>query len=138
MPRGRTAFTVFMKFKFSRTTQHYPIQLPVGGLNPLSLFGCLINSQLILLCFSLYCYYSILKSLYCSHKQFILSQSFMSLSLQDYTTLIFLSLTIDSHLHSEVAQSCPTLCNPMDCSLPGSSIHGIFQAKILEWVAISA
>ena len=35
-----------------------------------------------------------------------------------------------------VAQSCPTLCNPMDCSPPGSSIHGIFQASILEWVAI--
>ena len=40
-------------------------------------------------------------------------------------------------LLSEVAQSCPTLCNPMDCSLPGSSVHGIFQARILEWVAIS-
>ena len=38
---------------------------------------------------------------------------------------------------SEVAQSCPTLCNPMDCSLLGSSIHGILQARILEWVAIS-
>ena len=38
---------------------------------------------------------------------------------------------------SEVAQSCPTLCDPMDCSLPGSSIHGIFQARVLEWVAIS-
>ena len=38
---------------------------------------------------------------------------------------------------SEVAQSCPTLCNPMDCSLPGSSIHGIFQARVLEWGAIS-
>ena len=38
---------------------------------------------------------------------------------------------------SEVAQSCPTLCNSMDCSLPGSSVHGIFQARILEWVAIS-
>ena len=37
---------------------------------------------------------------------------------------------------SEVAQSCPTFCNPMDCSLPGSTIHGIFQARILEWVAI--
>ena len=34
-------------------------------------------------------------------------------------------------------QSCPTLCNPIDCSLPGSSIHGIFQARILEWAAIS-
>ena len=38
---------------------------------------------------------------------------------------------------SEVAQSCLTLCDPMDCSLPGSTIHGIFQARILEWVAIS-
>ena len=38
---------------------------------------------------------------------------------------------------SEVAQSCPTLCNPMDCSLTGSSIHGIFQARVLEWVTIS-
>ena len=37
----------------------------------------------------------------------------------------------------EVAQSCPTLCDPMDCSLPGSSVHGIFQAIVLEWVAIS-
>ena len=38
---------------------------------------------------------------------------------------------------SEVAQSCPTLRDPMDCSPPGSSVHGIFQARILEWVAIS-
>jgi len=37
---------------------------------------------------------------------------------------------------SEVAQSCPTLSDPMDCSLPGSSAHGIFQARELEWVAI--
>ena len=37
---------------------------------------------------------------------------------------------------SEVAQSCPTLCDPMDCSLPGFSVHGIFQARVLEWVAI--
>ena len=38
---------------------------------------------------------------------------------------------------SEVAQSCPTLCDPMDCSPPGSSVHGILQARILKWVAIS-
>ena len=38
---------------------------------------------------------------------------------------------------SEVAQSCPTLSDLMDCSLPGSSIHGIFQAVVLEWVAIA-
>ena len=37
---------------------------------------------------------------------------------------------------SEVAQWCPTLSNPMDYSLPGSSIHGIFQARVLEWGAI--
>ena len=38
---------------------------------------------------------------------------------------------------SEVAQSCPTSSDPMDYSLPGSSIHGIFQARVLEWVAIA-
>ena len=38
---------------------------------------------------------------------------------------------------SEVAQSCPTLRDPMDCSRPGSSIHGIFQARVLEWGAIA-
>ena len=38
---------------------------------------------------------------------------------------------------SEVAQSCPTLRDPMDCSLPGSSVHGIFQARVLEWGAIA-
>ena len=38
---------------------------------------------------------------------------------------------------SEVAQSCPTLSDPMDCSPPGSSAHGIFQARVLEWGAIA-
>ena len=38
---------------------------------------------------------------------------------------------------SEVAQSYPTLSDPMDCNLPGSSIHGIFQARVLEWAAIA-
>ena len=38
---------------------------------------------------------------------------------------------------SEVAQLCPTLSDPMDCSLPSSSIHGIFQARVLEWGAIA-
>ena len=42
-----------------------------------------------------------------------------------------------SESESEVAQSCLTLCNPMDCSLPGFWVHGILQARILEWVAIS-
>ena len=46
-------------------------------------------------------------------------------------------MSSESESDSEVAQSCPTLCDPMDCSLPGSSIHGIFQSRVLEWVAIS-
>ena len=42
------------------------------------------------------------------------------------------------HVHvCQVAQSCPTFCGPMGCSPPGSSVHGILQARILEWVAIS-
>ena len=44
---------------------------------------------------------------------------------------------LESESESEVAQSCLTLCNPMDCSLPGFSIRGIFQARVLEWVTIS-
>ena len=45
--------------------------------------------------------------------------------------------TISTMSESEVAQSCPTLCDPMDCSLPDSSAHGIFQARVLEWGAIA-
>ena len=47
--------------------------------------------------------------------------------------------TTDLHgdVKSVIAQLCPTLCDPMDCSLPGSSLHGILQARVLEWVAIS-
>ena len=41
-------------------------------------------------------------------------------------------------MHAKSLQSCLTLCNPMDCSLPGSSLHGILQARILEWVAMSS
>ena len=61
----------------------------------------------------------------------------------DDTTLIaeseeeLKSLLMKVKSESEVTQACPTLSDPMDCSLPGSSIHGIFQARILEWVAIS-
>ena len=40
-------------------------------------------------------------------------------------------------MHAKLLQSCPTICNPMDSRLPGSSVHGILQARILEWVAIS-
>ena len=41
-------------------------------------------------------------------------------------------------LFAKSLQLCPTLCNPMDCSLPGSSVHGILQVRLLEWVAISS
>ena len=49
----------------------------------------------------------------------------------------FLLQCMKMRSESEVAQSCTTLCDPMDCSLPGSSIHGIFQARVLEWGAIA-
>ena len=49
----------------------------------------------------------------------------------------FLLQCMKAKSESEVAQSCPTLSDPMDCSLPGSSIHGIFQARVLEWGAIA-
>ena len=52
----------------------------------------------------------------------------------------WIGLPFPSPMHeseSEVTQSCPTLSNPMDCSPPGSSAHGIFQARVLEWVAIA-
>ena len=51
--------------------------------------------------------------------------------------LVYLVLTISTLFCAcLVTQSCLTLCDPMDCSLPGSSIHGFLQARILEWVAI--
>ena len=49
----------------------------------------------------------------------------------------FLLQCMKAKSESEVTQSCPTLSNPMDWSLPGSSIHGIFQARVLEWGAIA-
>ena len=49
----------------------------------------------------------------------------------------FLLQCMKAKSESEVAQSCPTISNPMDCSLPGSSVHGIFQARVLEWGAIA-
>ena len=43
----------------------------------------------------------------------------------------------DPESESKVTQLCPSLCSPVDCSLPGSSVHGIFKARVVEWVAIS-
>ena len=47
-----------------------------------------------------------------------------------------INLPVDTDTHTEVAQSCLTLCDPMDCSPPGSSLRGILQARVLQWVAI--
>ena len=65
-------------------------------------------------------------------------ESDMTERLQFTSLLVSLLPTPCSHpLHAQLLESCTTLCNPMDCSLPGSSVHGIFQATILEWAAIS-
>ena len=54
-----------------------------------------------------------------------------------YNVHFCLSILYMKESESEVSQSCLTLCDPVDCSPPGSSVHGILQARILEWVAIS-
>ena len=52
------------------------------------------------------------------------------------TSKWFGDICIYAYVRANLLQLCPTLCNPMDCSLPGSSVHGTLQARILEWVAI--
>ena len=60
----------------------------------------------------------------------------LTFSIKIYVKYPVLSLSI-LYQFSSVTQLCPTLCDPMGCSPPGSSTHGIFQARILVWVAIS-
>ena len=63
---------------------------------------------------------------------------FLGFSRQEHWSgLPFPSPMHERKSESEVAQSCPTLSDPMDCSLPGSSVHRIFQEGVLEWVAIA-
>ena len=90
-------------------------------------------------------------SIYLTHRPFchLSSRSFLSKTLTIHHTMSETSQVVQwLRLHasnagvkkrkeSEVAQSCLTLCNPMDCSLQGSSVHGIFQARVLEWIAFS-
>ena len=59
------------------------------------------------------------------------------MGLRRYFNVVLLCIPLIISDVCSVAQSCPTLCGPMDCSPPGSSVHGIFQARILERVAIS-
>ena len=60
-----------------------------------------------------------------------------TIALGDMKHSLWRDLCFKSESANEVPQSCPTLCDPMVCSLPGSSVHGIFQARVLEWVTIS-
>ena len=62
---------------------------------------------------------------------------FVLTSPSNYWTVNYLLFLFPMCTHAKLLQSCPTLCNSMDYSLPGSSVHGIFQARILEWIAIS-
>ena len=62
--------------------------------------------------------------------------SVVSLILVSLFIPLFYCFNYSSFVVNEVAQSCPTLCDPMDCSLPGSSVHGVFQARVLAWVVI--
>ena len=55
-----------------------------------------------------------------------------------FLCLLFFTYYLYRNYYYSVTQLCPTLCDPMDCNLPGSSVHGILQAKILEWIAISS
>ena len=76
----------------------------------------------------------------CATPQTAVHQASPSLgfSRQDHWSgLPFPSPMHEKKSESEVAQSCPTLSDPMNCSLPGSSIYGIFQARVLEWGAIA-
>ena len=70
----------------------------------------------------------------CTEKK---SESKDTKSSNDFPENDFIYHIIKWKSESEVAQSYPTLCDPVDCSPPGSSVHGILQARILEWVAIS-
>ena len=53
-----------------------------------------------------------------------------------FLDLVTSSVNLPESVKVSVLQLCPALCDPMDCSLPGSSVHGILQARILEWIAI--
>ena len=81
-------------------------------------------------------------SLLCRLISFIKFRKLQLLYIHDFFLLQCLFYTWDSHytyvvMSSMYAQLWSTFCNPMDCSLPGHSVHGIFQVRILEWVAIS-
>ena len=65
------------------------------------------------------------------------NREYMAVCVQLTGTLNIRGRGVDLMLHTKLLQSCQTLCDPRDCTFPGSSVHGILQARILEWVAIS-
>ena len=76
----------------------------------------------------------------CSYSISIEKWNFLKLKYLDPDCLLhhthYTIVQLDEHVLCLVTQLCLTLCNPMVCSLPGSSVHGMFQARILEWVAM--
>ena len=102
-----------------------------GRFLPLSHLGSLFYSMLLLLLLSRFSRVRLCATPETAAPQAPLSLGF---SRQHHWS----GLPFPSPMHeSEVALSCLTLSDPMDCSLPGSSVHGIFQARVLEWVAIA-
>ena len=81
------------------------------------------------LCLSTWNYHSIVNQLYSNIKQKVLQNEFSPSTVE-------LRNTLHVCMHAQSLQSCPTLCDPMDCCRPASSVHGILQAGILEWVAV--
>ena len=66
-----------------------------------------------------------------------MSKKYVSQKGTDIIVPLYVGYLVCACVCAKSLQSCPTLCDPMDCSLPGSSVHRILQARILEWVAIS-
>ena len=133
--RGEACFFVFCVFFFFFLTQSYGFfreGLPQTGCAPQSKAQLLSSAPLhILLCVPVSV--SLLLPQPPTHRICNRSLVYPYRTKGDYTNPTPLPQVIS--VLCLVAQSCPTLCDPMDCSPPGSSVHGILQARILEWVA---
>ena len=70
------------------------------------------------------------------HKELDMTEATCHTCIEVLWDFMFLYRGFFAWVHAKSLQSCPTLCNPVDCNLPGSSVHEIFQARILEWVAM--
>ena len=130
-------------FFFSSYSGTHKIQMLVS----LILFQRFLRlSSVLFILFTLFCSSEVISTILSSSSLICSSASDILLLIHSRLFLISIILLFASAYsffnssesdESEVAQSCPTLCDPMDCSLSGSSIHGIFQTRVLEWIAIS-